>query len=66
MVSRLRFLAAWLPMRRALHDIQSDWHAWDIGWNNGRRQSLDGASTGKPAIGILSIDRFLLSLWGRL
>ena len=39
-------------------------HAWDIGWNNGRRQSLDGASTGKPAIGILSIDRFLLSLWG--
>lgn len=33
MVKRLRFLAAWLAMRRGLRDIQNDWHAWDIGWS---------------------------------
>lgn len=65
MVTRLRFLAAWLPMRRGLHNIHSDWHAWDIGWNAGKCPSQETVSSAKPAIGLLSNHRFRLSLWGR-
>lgn len=65
MVKRLRFLAAWLTMGRGLHSIHSDWHAWDIGWNAGRRQALISSPSAKQATGLLSNHRFRLSLWGR-
>ena len=39
MVKRLRFLPAWLPMRRGLQNIQCDWRAWDIGWNANMSQN---------------------------
>lgn len=35
MTKQLKFLAAWLPMRRGLDNIHSDWRAWNIGWNAG-------------------------------
>jgi len=65
MVKRLRFLAAWLPMSRGLHNIHNDWHAWNIGWNPGTRQSLNSRRSAKQATGLSSDHRFRLSLWGR-
>jgi hypothetical protein len=62
MVRRLRFLAAWLLMRRGLNNIQSDWHAWDIGWTAGRCQSLKSGSAEKQALVPLPSHRFLLTL----
>ena len=52
MVKRLRFLAAWLPMRRGLRNIQSDWRAWDFSWNAGLRRRLlgGGRSAERPGV----------------
>lgn len=40
MTERLEFLRAWLPMRRGLSNLRSDWHTWDIGWRTGSRGGL--------------------------